>query len=280
MPTVNVSYGAKSRTIEVASGTNLGDAIATTELPLEQPCAGRGTCGKCRVLVEIGSSAPDNPLGELDSVEHQLLSTAEQTAGYRLACRAQVLGDVSVLLAPVVVYSNKMFRVSERFRTMDAPLGLAVDLGSTTVAAFLVNLETGEVCRGAAALNQQTTYGADVISRLAASRSGSVAKAPVQSCACLDRAGCGCLAPPSQGARANPAGNRCGQHRHAPPAAALACGHSGRVAIPALPSRQFAEGGWIPVGRFSHRSHGGPATGHRRLCGQRRPGVFGLFWLS
>jgi uncharacterized 2Fe-2S/4Fe-4S cluster protein (DUF4445 family) len=176
MPTINVSYGAQTRTIEVASGTSLGEAIATSELPLEQPCAGRGTCGKCRVLVEIGNSAPGNPLGELDSVERLLLSTAEQAAGYRLACRAQVLGDVSVVLAPVVVYSNKMFRASERFRRTDAPLGLAVDLGSTTVAAFLVNLETGEVCRGAAALNQQTTYGADVISRLAASRSGPVAK--------------------------------------------------------------------------------------------------------
>jgi len=46
------------------------------------------------------------------------------------------------------------------------PLGLAIDFGSTTVAAFLTMLDNGEVCAGAASLNQQTVYGADVISRL------------------------------------------------------------------------------------------------------------------
>jgi uncharacterized 2Fe-2S/4Fe-4S cluster protein (DUF4445 family) len=176
MPVVTVSYGARTRTVDVEPGTGLGQAVAATELPLEQPCAGRGTCGKCRVLVEPGNAAPDERLSALDQVERRLLSPAEQTAGYRLACRARALGDVSVVLAPVIVYSNKMFHASDRFRGTDEPLGLAVDLGSTTVAAFLVNLATGEVCRGAAALNQQTTYGADVISRLAASRSDPVAR--------------------------------------------------------------------------------------------------------
>ncbi len=174
MPVVNVSYGAQTRAVEVLPGTGLGEAVAGTELPLEQPCAGRGTCGKCRVLVEGGGAAADR-LTPVDEVERRLLSKAEQAAGYRLACRAKVLGDVSAVLAPVVVYSGKVFRGSDRFRNNDEPLGLAVDLGSTTVAAFLVGLTSGEVYRGAAALNQQTTFGADVISRLAAARSGPLA---------------------------------------------------------------------------------------------------------
>jgi uncharacterized 2Fe-2S/4Fe-4S cluster protein (DUF4445 family) len=51
---------------------------------------------------------------------------------------------------------------------VEAPLGLAIDLGSTTVAAFLTTLDNGEVCAGGAGLNQQTVFGADVISRIAA----------------------------------------------------------------------------------------------------------------
>jgi uncharacterized 2Fe-2S/4Fe-4S cluster protein (DUF4445 family) len=47
-------------------------------------------------------------------------------------------------------------------------LGLAVDLGSTTVAAFLTMLDDGEITCGGAALNRQTIYGADVITRLGA----------------------------------------------------------------------------------------------------------------
>jgi uncharacterized 2Fe-2S/4Fe-4S cluster protein (DUF4445 family) len=173
MPFVSVTYGAKTKTVEVPADTILGEAVAVTELPLEQPCAGRGTCGKCRVLIEKGPALDQNPLSVLDDVELDLLSAAEQAAGYRLACRAKVLGDVSIVLAPIVVYSNKIFRGSERFRRTDDPLALAIDLGSTTVAAFLVDLGSDEVCRGAAALNQQTTFGADVISRLAAARSGT-----------------------------------------------------------------------------------------------------------
>jgi uncharacterized 2Fe-2S/4Fe-4S cluster protein (DUF4445 family) len=133
------------------------------ELPLEQPCAGRGTCGKCKVLVEAGLAPPDE-------IEQKHLTPGERAVGNRLACRAQIhTEDVQVTLAPIIVYSNKIFRASNRYkREKDAPLGLAVDFGSTTVAAFLTMLDDGQVCAGGAGLNQQTAYGADVISRLAA----------------------------------------------------------------------------------------------------------------
>jgi len=61
-----------------------------------------------------------------------------------------------------------MFRASNRYKKTDTALGLAIDLGSTTVAAFLTMLDNGEVCAGGAGLNQQTVFGADVISRMAA----------------------------------------------------------------------------------------------------------------
>lgn len=162
MPTLTVIYGETVKTVEVATGALLGGAIKATELPLEQPCAGRGTCGKCKVLVEAGLAPPD-------SVEAENLTEGELAVGNRLACRARVGGDAQVTLAPVVIYSDKVFRASNRYRReRGVPLGLAIDLGSTTVAAFLVMLDNGEVCAGGASLNQQTVYGADVISRLAA----------------------------------------------------------------------------------------------------------------
>ncbi len=58
MPKVTVIYGEKVETVEAAAGSLLGDAVAATSLPLEQPCAGRGTCGKCKVLVETGAAPP------------------------------------------------------------------------------------------------------------------------------------------------------------------------------------------------------------------------------
>ena len=47
-----------------------------------------------------------------------------------------------------------------------APLGLAVDVGTTTVAAYLMDLSSGRQLAVASCLNPQAAFGADVISRL------------------------------------------------------------------------------------------------------------------
>ncbi len=44
--------------------------------------------------------------------------------------------------------------------------GIAIDIGTTTVAATLVDLATGETLAAAGALNAQASFGADVISRI------------------------------------------------------------------------------------------------------------------
>lgn len=162
MPQVTVIYGSEIKTVQAEEGEILGDVVARTGLPLEQPCAGRGTCGKCKVLVEEGTAPPDE-------IELQNLTSGEIALNNRLACRARVQGETRIVLSPILVYSNKIFRGSSRYKKeKDLPLGLAVDLGSTTVAAFLTCLDNGEVAAGGGGLNQQTVYGSDVISRLAA----------------------------------------------------------------------------------------------------------------
>ena len=44
--------------------------------------------------------------------------------------------------------------------------GLAVDIGTTTVSALLINMQTGEIIGKASAGNGQIRYGADVINRI------------------------------------------------------------------------------------------------------------------
>ena len=163
MPTVSVIYGDTIKSTNIDQGGILGEAIAASGLPLEQPCAGKGTCGLCKVLIEKGASPPDK-------IELQYLTAGELSINTRLACRTRVQENLEVLLTPILIYSNKVFRASNRYKKGKLPLGLAIDLGSTTVAAFLTTLDNGEVSAGGAALNQQSIYGADVISRLAAAR--------------------------------------------------------------------------------------------------------------
>ncbi len=162
MPKVTVIYGSEIKTVQAEEGEILGDVVARTGLPLEQPCAGHGTCGKCKVLVELGTAPPDE-------IELKNLTPGEIALNNRLACRARVQGETRLVLSPILVYSNKIFKGSSRYKKeKDVPLGLAIDLGTTTVAAFLTTLDNGEVAAGSGGLNQQSVYGSDVISRLAA----------------------------------------------------------------------------------------------------------------
>ena len=50
--------------------------------------------------------------------------------------------------------------------TGEVPLGCAVDIGTTTVALYLVDLATGKVLARKSEMNLQRTYGSDVISRI------------------------------------------------------------------------------------------------------------------
>jgi uncharacterized 2Fe-2S/4Fe-4S cluster protein (DUF4445 family) len=66
------------------------DAAAAAGLAIESLCAGRGTCGKCRVQVLSGD------VGEPDGAERQHLSPSELKAGFRLACRLPVSGPLTI----------------------------------------------------------------------------------------------------------------------------------------------------------------------------------------
>ncbi len=48
----------------------------------------------------------------------------------------------------------------------DTPLGLAVDIGSTSLAAYLCDLRTGDLLATASMMNPQVTYGDDIMSRI------------------------------------------------------------------------------------------------------------------
>jgi len=50
------------------------------------------------------------------------------------------------------------------------PLGIAVDLGTTKIAVYLIDLESGETLRSTGLMNPQIAYGEDVITRLLAAQ--------------------------------------------------------------------------------------------------------------
>ncbi len=145
----------------------------------QTPCNGRGTCGKCRVRVERGSlSAPQ-------AQERSLVPAEDLAAGVRLACLARVSSDVDVRVPSRAgdVEPLAQGRVTRHFAADRGQegVGLAVDVGTTTLACSLVRLSDGAELARAACLNAQTRFGADVFTRIShAMEGGDEARAALQ----------------------------------------------------------------------------------------------------
>jgi uncharacterized 2Fe-2S/4Fe-4S cluster protein (DUF4445 family) len=141
--------------LSVSRGAALQDLLFAHGV--EFPCGGRGRCKGCRVKV-IGG---DLPITEED---RQKLVDPELAEGWRLACRARVPGDLKLELAQweeTILSDDSVFQFSPK-----EGLGIAIDLGTTTIVAQLLDLLTGRVLGVRTALNSQAKHGADIMSRI------------------------------------------------------------------------------------------------------------------
>ena len=172
MPTVTVRKGDRQYAVSVEPGETLLAAIQKAGISVSFPCGGKGSCGKCKVKA---AGALSKPLPN----EVKWIFPAEQAAGIRMACYAAAAGDCTVELLP-----NTADAVVENTYTAWegnlAPLyregyGVAFDIGTTTVAAQLFSPAEKRPLAAKGELNRQQAYGADVISRIVACNSDTVA---------------------------------------------------------------------------------------------------------
>jgi len=145
-----------NRVLEVSQGENLQDYLFTAGV--EFPCGGQGSCRNCRIQVLEGE-APPTP------EDAEQFSPREIQAGWRLACRLAPRGDL-VLFVREWESSILTDEAPVKFQPRDG-LGIAVDLGTTTVVAQLVDLSSGGIRSARASLNRQRRHGEDVMARLA-----------------------------------------------------------------------------------------------------------------
>lgn len=141
--------------VRIPGGAPLRDELFARGV--EFPCGGQGRCRRCKVRVVNGYV----PAG----VEQRDLLTADEiAAGWRLACRCEASEAVSVEIAQwetAILADNTLFDFEPR-----EGYGIAVDLGTTTIVAQLLDLRTACVLEVRTALNPQAAYGADVMSRV------------------------------------------------------------------------------------------------------------------
>lgn len=161
----------------------LSDVLFRAGLHQDQPCGGRGVCGKCAVRID-GACSP------ITDAERARLSEAKYRDGYRLACVARAVGTL-------IIYYNinptNMQGVTDGFFTNfslcppdgNHGTGLAVDIGTTTVACYLYSLSDGTCLASLCQKNPQRTHGADVISRVDHALHGGLASLQQLITACI-----------------------------------------------------------------------------------------------
>lgn len=206
------------------AGATILDLMKDNNIHIDAPCAGNGTCGKCRVRVIAGSV-------EMERIHS--LPDEDYDDQWRLACQSKVIADATIWVpAEAVAFKEDIktadisspeelaryeaaiqeifdagiargvaeagvgtagvdsmegvaaagasdMEVAAAAGTVDAAsaVGIAIDIGTTTCTAAMLDLASGKVLGKSSMGNGQIRYGADVINRIIQqSKEGGVEK--------------------------------------------------------------------------------------------------------
>ena len=161
MASVTVKQSGKK--ISCKEGDNLLKVLLAEAIFVDNPCNGKGICGKCKVRILSGQ------VSAASETEMDQLSAGEREQGIRLSCMAEVLGDVEVELLKKERKHKVLTKGYVPEFVMDAyedGYGIAIDIGTTTVVTALIELRTGEELADASMINAQKHYGLDVLTRI------------------------------------------------------------------------------------------------------------------
>src|ERR1039458_3237424 len=181
MPSHPVRFSPSGRSTSVAEGSSILRAAELAGEPVRAECGGRGACGRCLVRILEGQ-VPEYRVLRRESGFPQVL-----------ACLTPVHGPLTV--EPLVEAQLPKLVSSDRYIGTDAlsawapspldlaplvecrepeDLGVALDIGTTTLRLLLIRLSDGVIVGEAGAYNPQISKGADVISRIVAAEKGSL----------------------------------------------------------------------------------------------------------
>lgn len=167
---VTVVLKESTHVIRCNAKESLLGALRKHKLYSSAACGGTGKCGKCKVQFREG-------VIEATYADRTHFSQSELDKGMRLACQAFPMEDCTITLH---FQDESTFEILTDSTFFDAPAAqlpqeryaIAVDIGTTTIAAALVGLESRLPAAFYTTLNRQRMYGADVISRILASNEG------------------------------------------------------------------------------------------------------------
>ncbi len=171
---IKVKLQPENRQIQAQMDQPLLEAMIDAGILLRADCGGKGKCAKCRIQISDGNGSS---VSKLTDAEQRVLKDKEIHDGYRLACQVSASESISVsipeqtLLKPEVAQKGPtLLPVLKPVTAKDATdlFGIAIDLGTTTIAVYLCDINRRKVLASVSMRNPQIIYGDDVMSRITA----------------------------------------------------------------------------------------------------------------
>ncbi len=188
---MNIIFTEYGKEAELVKGRTILFYLQELGIDINYSCGGEGKCGECLVEVECAPGAlTDKTEAEKEFIHDDI---------HRLACQAKILktdkpvyvrlksipylrrlyilesGEYKAIpIEPFVhIEGERVFYESEDIGEYTGGInGIALDIGTTTLAMYLIDLETGAVLSVSSRENPQTKYGNNVISRIEFARKG------------------------------------------------------------------------------------------------------------
>lgn len=164
--TVEIYTSHGRRTLHAIPGELLADAASRAGFSLNLLCGGQGACGKCRVSLEEG---------RYEVAGKDVVVKAGEPVD-ALACQTHLIATPGRFFVPdTALMDQGAARISDDFHLAPGsfmPSGasrhpaIAVDVGTTTVVAVMLNTGDGSILARASRYNQQIRRADDVASRI------------------------------------------------------------------------------------------------------------------
>ena len=146
----------QNKIITAKKSSRLSDVLIQNGINVSAHCGGIGRCGKCKIKLlngKVDGAAPDNK-------------------GLVKSCHCYITEDISIEIFETGEYEINEVVLADKPSTT-TELGVVLDIGTTTLAACLVDTKNGKIYKKATCFNPQRIYGSDVLSRITASSNGN-----------------------------------------------------------------------------------------------------------
>ena len=181
---MNLLFKTNGRTsvVENRRGASVAELAAEAEMPLNMQCGGKGACKGCMVelgsgLYCIGQTEIEVAAGEMLEARGCQTHVLSEAAEIRIPARSlRNIGECAStdfystrdnLFQPAPSLSGVEGEMRAGSLSAEACLGIAVDIGTTTVAVLLIELSSGKILARESAYNRQIELGTDVAARIA-----------------------------------------------------------------------------------------------------------------